>query len=168
MEPNKRRRPSHSMLVALLALSLAVSGSAIAADPLSKSDVKRIAKKQIKRQLRPPRVVNLSLNPGWSNSPNPDIGRARGYRDRFRVVHLAGLVFRVSGTESAALTLPPRFRPGFELELPAVCDEPGFSFDPRPGVVFIRTNGEVDPVTIPGSNCEERLSLDGITFRAGG
>jgi hypothetical protein len=38
------------MLVAMIALTLGLAGSAVAADSLSKSDVKKIAKKQAKKQ----------------------------------------------------------------------------------------------------------------------
>jgi hypothetical protein len=46
------RRPSASMLVAMIALSVALGGSAIAADALTKSDVKKIAKKQAGKQIK--------------------------------------------------------------------------------------------------------------------
>ena len=48
----RRSRPSPAMFVALIALSLTLGGSAIAADTLSKKDVKKIAKKQAKKEIK--------------------------------------------------------------------------------------------------------------------
>jgi HJR/Mrr/RecB family endonuclease len=48
----RSRRPSPAMLVAMIALSLTLGGSAIAADTVSKKDVKKIAKKQAKKQIK--------------------------------------------------------------------------------------------------------------------
>jgi hypothetical protein len=48
----KPRRPSPAMFVAMVALSLTLGGSAIAADTLSKKDVKKIAKKQAKKEIK--------------------------------------------------------------------------------------------------------------------
>jgi hypothetical protein len=45
-------RPSPAMLVAMIALTLGLAGSAVAADALSKSDVKKIAKKQAKKEAK--------------------------------------------------------------------------------------------------------------------
>lgn len=42
-------------------------------------------------------------------------------------------------------------------------------FDPRPGFVFIDPTGVVRPIDISStSSCTERLSLDGVSFRAEG
>jgi hypothetical protein len=116
-------------------------------------------------ELAPVPVTNLALKPGWEPIVVGDVGPPRAYRDQLGVVHLAGLM---RGTGNIALTLPPELRPAHSLELIAVCDEPGLQFDPRPGVVFIYSEGSVDPLNSPSASCDERLSLDGITFRAGG
>jgi hypothetical protein len=70
-----------------------------------------------------------------------------------------------------ALVLPPELRPGFNHSFAAVCDADGIQFDPRPGIVDVSVDGSVIPVSNPPAtdyNCTERLSLDGISFRAGG
>ncbi|HSI81943.1 MAG TPA: hypothetical protein VK919_14980 [Solirubrobacterales bacterium] len=170
------KRPSPGTLIAVAALALVVGGSAVAAGPFGAAEVRQVkqiakkqAKKQVRRGLRPARVRRLALNPGWERvAAGAGPGPPRAFRDRLGVVHLAGVVFRASGTENVALRLPRRLRPGFELELPAICDEPGIFFDPRPGVVFIDVNGDVEPIDTPDFNCFDRLSLDGISFRAGG
>ena len=51
MGNGRTRRPSAAMLVAMIALSLALGGSAIAADPVTK-EAKKIAKKVAKKQIR--------------------------------------------------------------------------------------------------------------------
>jgi hypothetical protein len=119
-------------------------------------------------ELAPVPLTTLTLNPGWAQilPGSPLSGPPTAYRDQVGAVHLSGLIQRTSGTESTALTLPPGLRPGHGLELMAVCDEPGLSFDPRPGIVFIEPGGRVDPLSSPSYSCTERLSLDGITFRA--
>lgn len=118
-------------------------------------------------ELSPVAPTPLTLNPGWVRV-NPGSGPAppSAFRDQLGVVHLSGLITRVSGADQSALTLPAGLRPGFDLEFPTVCDVPGLAFDPRPGFVFIEANGEVRAVNTPESSCTERLSLDGITFRA--
>lgn len=118
-------------------------------------------------ELNPVAPTQLTLNPGWVQV-NPGSGSAspRAFRDQLGVVHLSGLIARESGTEQSPLTLPSGLRPGFDLEFPAVCDSPGLIFDPRPGIVFIDADGEVRPSETASYSCTERLSLDGITFRA--
>ena len=117
-------------------------------------------------ELDPVAPTQLTLNPGWVQV-NPGSGTAppRAFRDQLDVVHLSGLIARASGSEQSALTLPSGLRPSFDLEFTTVCDEPGLIFNPSPGIVFIYANGEVRPVDT-ASSCTERLSLDGITFRA--
>jgi hypothetical protein len=59
-------------------------------------------------------------------------------------------------------------RPRYDLELVAVCDEPGAFFDPRPGIVFLDRSGELEGLSTSSVCCTERLSLDGIAFQAAG
>jgi hypothetical protein len=120
--------------------------------------------------LAPVPESNLALHSDWQSiGGGAGAGPARGYRDQLGVVHLAGLIGRSpTGTDSVALTLPSNLRPGYDLEFAAVCDEPGIIFNPAPGTMIIDANGEVHPITTTSSNCYERLSLDGIAFRAGG
>lgn len=207
------KRPSPGVVIGVLALAVALSGTAIAGvaavSNLSKKEkkqVRKIADRRITKrapklsvghadradvagnanslggvaassyvqhsELTPVAETNLPLHPGWINIFNPEgpgPGPARAYLDQLGVVHLAGLVARASGTDDVAITLPPGLRPAYDLEFPAVCDTPGLVFDPSPGFAFIYTNGEVRG--IPGnteSDCNERLALDGITFRAAG
>lgn len=119
--------------------------------------------------LAPANVSGLSLHAGWIPiGGGAGAGPPRAYRDQLGVVHLAGLVGRESGTDNVALTLPSDLRPAYTLEFPAVCDIPGEIFNPVPGILFIYPDGGVHPITTASSDCYERLSLDGIAYRAGG
>jgi hypothetical protein len=123
-------------------------------------------------ELTPVSETTLRLHLGWINIVNPEgpgPGPARAYRDQLGVVHLAGLVTRTAGSDGIALTLPLELRPRYDLEFPAVCDEPGLIFDPSPGFAFIDLDGDVHPVSGgSSSDCFERFSLDGIAFKAAG
>jgi hypothetical protein len=116
-------------------------------------------------ELAPVPAAILPLNPGWEAITIGDRGPPRGFRDQIGIVHLAGLMM---GTSTTPLTLPPDLRPGKSLELPAVCDVPGSLFDSRPGIIIINSDGLVEARVTPEFDCTERLSLDGITFQAGG
>ena len=48
----RMRRPSPAMIIAVVALCLGLGGSAIAAGELTKSDVKKVAKKQADKRLK--------------------------------------------------------------------------------------------------------------------
>jgi len=209
----RMRRPSPAMSVAVMALVVAVAGTAVAGTAtisnLSKNDKKQI-KKLIRKigakqantritkrapqlsvaradfaanaaslggvpagayaqgsDLQPVPYTPLALSPGWVHAAS-GAGSAppRAYRDQMGVVHLSGLIARQSGTDGTALTLPAGMRPGFHLEFPVVCDVPGLLFDPEPGSAFIYPGGEVKPINTSDADCTERLSLDGIAFRA--
>ncbi len=209
MGKNRNTRPSPAMVVAMVALVVALTGTAVAtSSKLSGPEVKQVGKiagktanKRISRRapkltvarahvadnatslggvaadsfarhadLAPVPESNLALHSGWESiAGGAGAGPARGYRDQLGVVHLAGLIGRSpTGTDNVALTLPSDLRPGYDLELAAVCDEPGIIFNPVPGTMIINANGDVHPITTASSNCYERLSLDGIAFRAGG
>ncbi len=203
-----RGRPSPAMIVALIALLVALAGTAVATtSKLSGSQAKQVIKLVNKRitkrapnlsvahaltadnagnaanlggaaaasyarssDLAPVPETVLALNNGWQTVGGEEgPGPPHGYRDQFGVVHLAGLIAQEEGVlGEIPMTLPSNLRPGHNLELPAVCDEPGPIFNPKPGTVFIEADGTVRPVTTTFSNCQERLSLDGITYRAGG
>ena len=92
----QKRRPSAAMIVAVIALVLGLGGAAIAAD-LSKSQVKKIAKKQANKQItkRAPGLsvakagqadtADIALSPvAYATvAPNGDVieGRSRGIAD---------------------------------------------------------------------------------------
>jgi hypothetical protein len=148
------------------ALSVAHARSADVATNLGSAAASVFATKS---DLAPVPVAPLSLHNGWlSIAGEAGAGPARAFRDQFGVVHLAGLIGRAGGSDPVALTLPGDLRPAYELELPAVCDLPGLIFNPQPGIVFIEKDGNIQPITTSGADCYERLSLDGISFRAGG
>lgn len=93
---------------------------------------------------------------GWRNY-GENYNTAGFYKDRAGSVHLKGLV--AGGSVGAAVfVLPLGYRPVGQ-EVHAVMTAPNAA-----GRVDVRPNGEVFPVA--GSNAW--LSLDGITFRAGG
>jgi hypothetical protein len=203
MRAIRLKRPSPAMIVALIALVVAATGTAVAtSSKLTGPEVRKVVKIANKRitkrapslsvaharsadvatslgsaaasvfatksDLAPVPVAPLALHDGWSSiGAGAGAGPARAYRDQFGVVHLAGLIGRV-GSDSVALTLPDDLRPAYELEFPAVCDLPGLIFNPEPGIVFVGADGEVRPIPTSGADCYERLSLDGISFRAGG
>jgi hypothetical protein len=121
--------------------------------------------------LAPVPETPLALNNGWQTIYEGEEGSdpPRGYRDRFGVVHLAGLIGQKPEVLAGdPLTLPSDLRPRANLEFSTVCDVEGLIFDPRPGILVIEVDGSVRGVSTPVSNCRERLSLDGITFRAAG
>jgi hypothetical protein len=196
------------MVVALIALGVALTGTAVAtSSKLTGSETKQVVKIVNKRitkrapkltvaharradsagdatslggtaaasyaqrsDLAPIPETLLALHNGWRTiGEGEGPGPARGYRDQFGIVHLAGLIGQESGSlENNPLTLPTDLRPRYDLELPAVCDKPGEIFNPKPGIVFIESDGTVHPISTSEWNCQERLSLDGITYRAGG
>jgi hypothetical protein len=63
-------RPSPAMVVAMIALSLALGGSAIAADAVSKKDVKKIAKKQAKKQIKKIKRAYATVEGDGTVNPN--------------------------------------------------------------------------------------------------
>jgi hypothetical protein len=153
-----KRAPGLSVAHARTADNAVSLGGATASTYASKAD------------LAPVPVTGLALHSGWiSLGAGAGPGPARAYRDQFGVVHLAGLIGRtLTGSDNVALTLPGDLRPGYDLEFPTVCDEPGLIFNPRPGTLIIESSGDVHPITTSDADCYERLSLDGISFRAGG
>ncbi len=204
----RSKRPSPAMIVALIALVGALTGTAVATtSKLSGPEAKQVGKiagktadKRISKRapkltvarahvadnatslggvaassytrqsdLTPATVSGLALHAGWIPiGGGAGAGPPRAYRDQLGVVHLAGLVGRESGSDNVALTLPSDLRPAYTLEFPAVCDIPGAIFNPVPGILFIYPDGGIHPITTAGSDCYERLSLDGIAFRVGG
>ena len=151
------RTPSPAMVVAVVALSLALVGSAVAGTStldkgVSKSKVKKIAKKQIKKAAPKlsvahadtsagpaggalsgtypdptfrKNVVPLTLNTGWV----PDTGSATPsvWKDGYDVVHFIGSVARDTGTNPSPFTLPAEFRPT-TTKFPGVAVGGGFGF----------------------------------------
>jgi hypothetical protein len=103
----------------------------------------------------------------WQNDAgNTDNNTVAYYRDPFGTVHLKGVACAVVSTScdsssittpTAIFTLPAGYRPAKQEVLPAWSN---FGF----GTVIVLSNGTVNAWT--GSNTS--MSLDGLTFRAGG
>ena len=151
------RTPSPAMVVAVVALSLALVGSAVAGTStlnkgVSKSKVKKIAKKQIKKAAPGlsvahadtaagpaggalsgnypdptfrKNVVPLTLTPGWE--PNSGSATPSVWKDGYDVVHFIGSVDRATGTSTQPFTLPAEFRPT-TTKFPGVTVGGGFGF----------------------------------------
>lgn len=102
----------------------------------------------------------------WINDPLPDNNTAGYYRDPYGTVHLKGVVCAsVSGsgcddsnisTSSTIFTLPVSYRPAKQEVFPVWAN---FAF----GTVIVFPDGGVSAFS--GTN---HMSLDGLTFRAGG
>jgi hypothetical protein len=186
---NVRAIPSPATLIAMIALVLAVAGSAVATpgpvEKLSKSKVKRIADKRIKKaapglsvadsaalggrpasafQPEAERFIGESGQPefinGWSNYGS-GWGTAAFYKDPFEVVHLRGSIGS-SSPGTAAFTLPEGYRPAEDVSFPS--SGRGGDSQPRISSITVGADGSVYPVCA-GSNCSI-VSLSGVTFRA--
>jgi hypothetical protein len=186
---NRRAMPSPAALVAMIALVLAVAGTAVATpgpfEKLSKAKVKRIADKRISKAApglsvadsaalggrpasaftpEPERIVGESGQPqftnGWSNYGS-GWGVAAFYKDPFDVVHLRGMIGS-SSPDTSAFTLPEGYRPPQDLQF-ASRGIGGDSLS-KFASVTINADGTVIPGCV-GSNCA-RITLSGITFRA--
>lgn len=183
-------------LVAALA-GATVAGPSAVISAVSKKSVKKLAKKQAKKQIKkrapglsvanaaalgdvpasdyvrsseldPIPVTELELNPGWETFPVGNQRPAQAYRDQLGVVHLGGTI-RTTGSSDIALVLPEQFRPAHTVTVAPVCDVPGSMTDIRPGAVLIYATGHVSAYEVLNEfDCKERLSLDSISFRAGG
>ena len=193
------RTPSPAMVVAVVALSLALVGSAVAGTStldkgVSKSKVKKIAKKQIKKaapklsvlhaETAAPEgpaggalsgsypdptfrknVVPLTLNAGWV----PDTGSATPsvWKDGYDVVHFIGSVARDTGTNPSPFTLPAEFRPT-TTKFPGVTVGGGFGF------LQIDPNGTVtafgltpDSAATNPADPADFTGLEDVEFQAG-
>ena len=186
------RTPSPAMVVAVVALSLALVGSAVAGTStlnkgVSKSKVKKIAKKQIKKAApglsvahadtsagpaggalsgtypNPTfrkQVVPLTLNAGWE--PNTGSATPAIWKDAYDVVHFIGSLDRASGTSTQPFTLPPEFRPT-AVKFPGVTVGGGFGFlEIQPDGTVIAsglTPATADPASF--------LGIEDVEFQAG-
>ena len=151
------RTPSPAMVVAVVALSLALVGSAVAGTStlskgVSKSKVKKIAKKQIKKAAPGlsvahadtsagpaggalsgnypdptfrKNVVALTLNAGWE--PDPGSATPSVWKDAYDVVHFIGSVDQVAATTDQPFALPAEFRPT-TTKFPGVTLTDGYGF----------------------------------------
>jgi len=165
-------RPGRSpaVMIAILVLGAALTGTAIAgpdviSSGLNTSKVKKIARGQANKQIKkrvltaePYHRVGAPGEPGFQNgwvnyTGQPNFATAAFYKDRLGVVHLRGSVD--GGTNNAIFTLPPGYRPARNLV--AVIHR--FS---GPASMIIRADGGVAPLLGSGN-----ASLDGVTFRAG-
>ena len=174
----KFRLPSPAIVIAMVALTLVLGGTAVAAGtsaPLTKQAVTKIVKKlapklSVKNSAKlggAPASAYAHASPlafiapvfanAWSDAGGSFV--TPGYvKDQFGTVHLTGSAFHASGASSLAIfNLPAGYRPGADIDAPA-----GFA-GPAPGVVRINPNGDVLPI----SGSTTFVDLDGINFQAG-
>jgi hypothetical protein len=172
------------MVVAVVALSFALVGSAVAGTDtlnkaVTKSKVKKIAKKQINKRAVTlgsaaggalsgaypdpgfaKDVVPLTLGTGWAaedgTTPTPAV-----WKDAYNVVHFTGSLQRTSGTSTQPFTLPEQFRP-------TTTKFPGLTIEGGLGFLQIDPNGTVTafPLTT-GSNIAGFLGIEDVEFEAG-
>ena len=161
-----RTRPSPALVIALLALSVALSGVAWAVTKVGAGDIKKnaVRSKHIKNgQVRPGdlakvRVHTLELIDGWQEHGAPS-GVPRAVKDGFGFVHLEGAIEGGDATTSVPFQLPSGFRPAHLVDHPV---------DSGPGTynyLWIEPDGttEVRGNLITGAAI---TSLEGVTFRA--
>lgn len=99
-------------------------------------------------------VISPTLEHGWHFT---EVFGAPGFaKDQFGIVHLFGNVSHTGASAEPAFTLPPGYRPGYEVDVPA-----SFSTG-TVGVVHIGPSGNV----MPFSSSASFIELEGISFRA--
>ena len=204
----RSRRPSPAMIVALIALVVALTGTAVATTSklsgpeakqvgkiAGKTANKRISKRAPKLTVARAHVADNATSLGGVASsllPSPIRFDPGG---RFRPRSSRRLDSDRRGSRCRASTgipRPTRGRPPGRPDRPGKRQRqrrpdpaersatrstrssyrpsatyPGAIFNPVPGIVFIYPDGGIHPITTAGSDCYERLSLDGIAFRAG-
>ena len=177
-------RPSPAMLVAILALVVAMSGSAVAVSAARHSGDTLISKRSLSgNRLRhntvtgkevseqklgqvpraslathvPPLVWhNFTLMYDWTNYNAPR--RVPGYAvDVQGVVHLRGEI--ANGTLYLFTQLPAAVRPTEDLAVPAAMDD-GLSN----GSVVIQSNGNVSVFKTDVNMVPGHANLDGVTY----
>jgi hypothetical protein len=148
-------RPSPAMVVAAIALAFALAGTAVAADPaakLSKSKVKTIANKQIKKAAPNLSVAKaktaddlpdldfaaLTLKNGWAPFNATTEGAPGIALGADGTVHLHGAIMRTAGTSFNPFTVPAEMRPSVNVFVPVNMGPGGFT-----GRLFIAPSGEV-------------------------
>jgi hypothetical protein len=101
--------------------------------------------------------------PGWDNSPGGET--VAFYKDPMAVVHLKGMVRRVTGC-CAAFMLPAGYRPDSTKVFASTTGNIGLPSSPG-NFVDITTDGRVIPARETSSTAAPFWTLDGITFRVG-
>ena len=99
-------------------------------------------------------AAGLSFGTGWQNYAS---GYVNGtyYKDAFGIVHLEGLVYRASGTDSTIATLPAGYRPAASHLYGTVGD-----------ALFASVNINLSGIIALNSGAAvSYLSLSGFTFR---
>ncbi len=176
-------RPSPAMIVAIVALIVALGGTAIAGGFITKKKAKKIARNQVNKlapglsvshaktadsatsasNLAPPEAFHLVGAAGFQNGwvALGGGGSTPGfYKDQLGVVHLRG-EFKsgtISNTPTGDMfTLPTGYRPAENQQFRGG-DATGS------GNIAVLSSGEVRALTGAGNVL---LSVDGFTFRAG-
>ena len=179
----KGRRPSPALVVAVMALIVAIGGTAMVAH----------GGKSRSTGLKQHRIKTNPLNDtdpcaegksgvfcghdsisglrGWLNLGN-GYEPVRYARDNQGVVHLQGTMRQAVPGGVASFILPRRHRPAGTLEFPVSYGQSdtctGGGCDERTTIVEVRKNGHVEPIFGPGIGISpsEGVSLDGIVFAA--
>ena len=160
-----KHRPSPAMIVALIALVFAMSGTAIAATALVNGDA-LIARHTLSgdrlrnhtvtgQQLKALVWHPLTLENGWTVYPARGFGATPAYAmDAEGFVHLRGTLDGAAQTSIVAATLPVGFRPRHGAWMPVG------SFDVN---LFILSAGAMEVINGTGAN-DVFVSLEGVQF----
>ena len=190
-----RLRPTPSMGIAVAALVVAVSGTAVAATSAANGDtlIKKhtlsgnrlrdhtitgrqvnlkhlgtVPKAQLATHLPHLKWHTLTLTNGWAaygGSGNTYYQLPAYTKDAQGVVHLRGALSGSGQTSNQFATLPTGFRPSVKRQWVPVASSNAAS-DPQLVVLDVGSDGTLLIYNGPGAN-DAFVSLDGVTFFAG-
>jgi hypothetical protein len=150
------RTLSPSFAVSVLALSVALSGGAVwaASRPATPSASLTCV------TIKPSNLLN-----DWHNLPHTDgFGSVRACKDSLGFVHLNGILTG-GGAFSNAFRLPRGYRPGFNRGFAVAA---GVGAPTTEDVYVYATPGSRAGIVLMDGSATDLVSLDGVTFRAGG
>jgi hypothetical protein len=170
-------RPSPAMIVALIALVVAMSGTAVAATTLVNGD-KLIAKHTLSgnrlrnhtvtaQQIQKVKWHPLTLENGWVTyaTNGAGFGSTPQYtKDAQGFVHLRGAIDGSAQTSTAFATLPVGFRPPNGAWV--AVGSSNNAFNPYEVNVYIAADGTMEVANNPGAN-DAFVSLEGAVFYPG-
>ena len=171
-----KHRPSPAMVVALIALVVAMSGTAVAATNLVNGD-KLIAKHTLSAnrlrnhtvtatQIKTLRWHALTLENGWTAFTGPYAATPAYAKDAFGFVHLRGTVDGSAKTTNVIANLPPGFRPPSTHAWVPASSTTGI-FDPQlVNLDILNSDGSIAIYNGTGAN-DHFVSLEGVEFFGG-